>query len=368
MICCNAMYRTQYPPLLAGQHDLFRSSLPESYSMMFFDEELLDTTPQQYMNFPQTFSPRRQDDDLIQYYGQKVVELQYLLVDTAMQRTLFITTNSDNDLRNAVCLLSRVHQLSNNKLSDLSNEVGRRFSTIDHILKKTTHTANHAMAALHTVSTFLFFGGDGEWWRWLNVAHTFCTYQLSLYRSPAEMLLSCDEQLRFILKTTMWFDVIASVTRCEPPLFMEQFSSLFSPDTAFTANPLAPLDPRLSMLDVMGCENRVVWAMSEVSELAYWKVSCQRMGRPSTPQLYERGRKIEKHLLPRMGPEEVYDNNLKLQRQYTSEIFRSSTRVYLHSILSGGYPECPEIKEGVRETILHLQRVPHTVPQMQMHG
>jgi hypothetical protein len=39
-------------------------------------------------------------------------------------------------------------------------------------------------------------------------------------------------------------------------------------------------------------------------------------------------------------------------------VFRASARVYLHSALSGDYPSCNEITEGVADTIYWLKQVP----------
>ena len=50
--------------------------------------------------------------------------------------------------------------------------------------------------------------------------------------------------------------------------------------------------------------------------------------------------------------------NLAEKRRLTADIFRATARVYLHSVISGEHPGCPEIRNSVRETIECLQRVP----------
>ena len=50
--------------------------------------------------------------------------------------------------------------------------------------------------------------------------------------------------------------------------------------------------------------------------------------------------------------------DLAAKRRLTADIFRATARVYLHSVISGEHPGCPEIREGVRETIEILKRVP----------
>jgi hypothetical protein len=43
-----------------------------------------------------------------------------------------------------------------------------------------------------------------------------------------------------------------------------------------------------------------------------------------------------------------------------ADVFHASGRVYLNMVLSKSFPECPEIKEGVEETIAHLKRIQMT--------
>ena len=42
----------------------------------------------------------------------------------------------------------------------------------------------------------------------------------------------------------------------------------------------------------------------------------------------------------------------------TNNIFRASAKVYLHTVLSGDFPACPEIQSAVTETIRALHDVP----------
>ena len=51
-------------------------------------------------------------------------------------------------------------------------------------------------------------------------------------------------------------------------------------------------------------------------------------------------------------------SEVELRRRLTNDIFRASARVYLHTVLSGDYPSCPEIVDAVTEVIECLKRVP----------
>jgi len=52
------------------------------------------------------------------------------------------------------------------------------------------------------------------------------------------------------------------------------------------------------------------------------------------------------------------------RRRLTNEIFRASARVYLHTVLSGENPSCPEIMHGVADTIHALRQVPTESPRV----
>lgn len=214
------------------------------------------------------------------------------------------------------------------------------------------------MAGLHVVSSFLFSGGTGRWQDYLLVAVHFSKGVLARYYDPMIALTSCTEPERFIIKTSMWFDVLASISHSQQPYFMQEYRQLFGLSSAYIEGPVSVLEPskELSMMSVMGCENHVVWAMAEISCLAVWKQEAQHRGCLSIPELVQRGKDIERYLVSGKPVDpSTLDSN---PQQFTAEIFRSSTRVYLHSVISGDYPHCPEIKDGVQETINILQMVP----------
>lgn len=169
--------------------------------------------------------------------------------------------------------------------------------------------------------------------------------------------MQCSEATRFIIKTSMWFDVLASATRVEIPNFLEVFRNLFDPNSAYIDDSPSSGPEQLSMLPIMGCENHIVWALAEISNLACWKELQKERGALSMPELVKRGTKIEKHLMPPVTTPVFYDQ-LEQTRFLTSQVFRASARVYLHSVLSGDYPSCKEIAEGVADTIYWLKRVP----------
>lgn len=52
--------------------------------------------------------------------------------------------------------------------------------------------------------------------------------------------------------------------------------------------------------------------------------------------------------------------DLEARRRLAADVFRSSARVYLHSVLSGCKPNVQEISFGVTETVNFLKRVPNS--------
>jgi len=214
---------------------------------------------------------------------------------------------------------------------------------------------------LHIISWVLFRGGRGHWQECLSIATKFSERVLwqPSYAGPQDALLRCSPPTRFIVKTSMWFDVLASATRVETPRFLEVFRDLFDPNKAhITGASLDNVPDELSMLPIMGCENHIVWALAEISNLACWKEYQINSGALSTVELLRRGQLIEHFIKEPRAPHLYPADKLQQARILTSEVFRASARVYLHSVISGDHPYCKEIKEAVAETIECLRRVP----------
>jgi hypothetical protein len=217
------------------------------------------------------------------------------------------------------------------------------------------------MAGLHVVSWVLSSGGRGQWQEFLHIA---CRYADGVlwhpeYRGPQDALMRCSPATRFIIKMSIWFDVLASATRVEVPNFLLVCRILFDPNSAHidSSSPSSSIPEELSMLPIIGCENHIVWALAEISNLACWKDLQISKGTLSMPELVKRGAEVEKYILPPTSPP-MCSNKLEQTRILTSQIFRASTRVYLHSVMSGDYSSCKEIADGVTDTINWLKQVP----------
>jgi hypothetical protein len=434
----------------------FTSTLPPSYQQQYaYEEEDYDRSEQQlhsggYIENSLNHSvvpymPSHQSG-LVKHYLDHVLQRQYLLADSSIAAFIIRTVQQSQAVRDAVCLLASLHQeslrrginsssssssssaaaaaaaaaQSSNALAlalheeSSSSDSSKAYKRICESLYSSTqgsYTEGEAMAGLFVVSAFLFRGGRGAWQHFLAVATEWVWNVLSTGADPAETILRCSDSQQFVIKTTFWFDILASTTRLEPPRFLMFYRQLWSSsergahiestgggggggggnNPTTTNHPGAGGGPGattasghrlpspLSMISVMGCENKTALAIAETSNLAYWKAAHERQGRLSVPDLVDRGRKIEKDCLLRvpppptpasassssMQPGGVYypagggiPDELSEKRRLTADIFRSTARVYLHSVISGEHPGCPEIRDGVRETIECLQRVP----------
>ncbi|KAF9807764.1 hypothetical protein IEO21_08060 [Rhodonia placenta] len=309
--------------------------------------------------------------ELVHHYFNNVLPIQYLLADASINNFMYRLIQTSPSARDAACVLSALHMHSIRYPSRAySNDMAIVYRRIENALtaKRTYPNEGDAMAGLHIVSTFLFSGGRGPWGFYLDIASQYVDTMLNnpRYYGPEDVLKKCSESTRFIIKTTMWFDVLASVTTLQVPRFLETYRLLFGRTGAYIEDPLATA-PEISMLPVMGCENQIVLAIAEISNLAHWKESQRRRGCLSVPQLVERGLAIEDKYLARAGPGAHArldpalaggDPEVAQRRRLTNDIFRASARVYLHTVLSGDFPSCPEIVAGVAETVESLRRVP----------
>ncbi|KAI0255154.1 fungal-specific transcription factor domain-containing protein [Lactifluus subvellereus] len=319
---------------------------------------------------------------LVRHYLDHVLRRQYLLADTSIAEFIVRTVQQNRAVRDAVCLLASLHQesLGQDELvlyGEASSDYLKTYKRICADLRTSAaggYTEYEAMTGLFVVSAFLFRGGRGAWQEFLSVSADWVWNVLHRGGDPAEIILHCSDAQQFIIKTTFWFDILASTTRLQPPRFLNFYRELWSPrrgayiDGA-AAGPSVP--SAFSMMSVMGCANETALAIAEISALACWKESRAQQGVLSVPELVDRGRTIETELLLHASatqaqpppPGGVYypaggADDLAAKRRLTADIFRATARVYLHSVLSGEYPGCPEIRDGVRETIECLRRVP----------
>lgn len=349
--------------------------------------------------------------ELVRHYMLNVMRIQYMQADQSIGPFIYEMIERSASARDAVCLLSSLHRhcvrdnyavpvsaTSTALISPATDTDIFYYRLKSSLLRKNaSYNEGEAMAGLHVVSSFLFSGGRGDWDAYLNVAIKYVqsVFEDQRYFGPADALQNCPETTRFIIKTTsawfstlvrfviliehhlflrtVWFDVLASVTQMRVPKFLEVYRTVFGPKQGAFID--ATPSRELSMIPIMGCENHIVLAIAETSELSHWKEMQSRSGRPSMMKLVQRGMEIEQKYLQRSStglfPQDPYlmpptsntyadqeAREVYQRRKLTNDVFRASAKVYLHTVLSGDYPSSPEISEAVTETIECLKRVP----------
>jgi hypothetical protein len=292
------MYILNIPPLLAGNNIVATRHGPQSYSTYSsfsttYHQHYDDSMPYETNAIaPQSSIFYDPPDPLLVHYTTHVIPIEYLLADKRTIDVLIQAMGAFGTAGEAARLLSIVHQYRSsstfhNRRALESPDVASRYQSLKSIFYKSILQEDDAFAALQVVSVFLFDGGMGGWCEWLRVACNYCAGVLRRpqYGSAARALLSVNETTRFIIQTSMWFDVLASVTLGEEPHFLHEFRELYDPNNAHIDD-----DPGLSMVSIMGCENLTVWALAEISTLAKWKADQLAQGRLSVPKLVEKGK------------------------------------------------------------------------------
>lgn len=291
----------------------------------------------------------------VQAYVNNVINIQYLLGDqNVLPNMIWEAVNQHDVARQAVTLLARVYygrqqQPQQIALTDHTNKT--LLAQLQSELRKDKFDADDAMAALHVVSIFLFDGGKGAWNEFLALASRYVGNILRLprYRGSRDALLHCNAKDAFIIKTVLWFDVLASVTLQRPPTTLSVIDEMFNP---LRSGIEETLNPQYSMISPMGCENKVVWALAKTSALSCWKRDQIRRGALSVPELYRKAMEIDSHL--ERDPNQPYPLNSlddrETSRTFAAEIFRTSTRLFLRTIVNGDYPHVKDVRQGVEDT------------------
>ncbi|KAJ7605510.1 hypothetical protein DFH06DRAFT_1487185 [Mycena polygramma] len=313
-----------------------------------------DDIPLYSIYFP--MKPGGQMDELVTHYLRDVIHLQYALFDTnQIQDILCPSVTSPGSARDAAQLLAAIHKKHSTYRSCMfvalrDEDIGSRYNELMQVLHKPYRNEDDALAAISMIWSVLFDGGRGPWQDWLAVLYEYTDH---VFRNcdPRDTLQNCDETTRFIIKTTIWFDVLAAVTTQKTPRFLTYIRQLYSPEVHDLT---LPPSPELSMLSVVGCENHIVWALAEASALAVWKRQQQRRGYLSVPELVARADRLDKMYLNAMAPK-LHGTDTDLARELSSNIFRAVTRVYVRSTVSGDFPHVPEINEAIEETIAYVR-------------
>ncbi|KAJ3778137.1 fungal-specific transcription factor domain-containing protein [Lentinula raphanica] len=354
-----------------------RPSVPPTYASRFGESYTytaqysdLDDPPAQDYSFT-TLSTSGALDELASHYMNTVAALQYQLADKDfLPRILQDALAQEGFARSAARILASVHvqrsrvpkmpALGDIQTHEQYNELVKLFN-----FAKGQFDDDDALAALNNISTFLFAGGNGDWERWLYVASRY-SYDIlndrTRFIDHRDAMLNSSDKERFIIKTTFWFDVLASVTTMQKTQLYGVIDELYNPSKQSGIHAVSEEDP-LSMMSIMGCENRIVWAFSEISKLDEWKRKHEKGGSLSIVELSRRADDIEQYLAP-PNPKLVARTEEDVPRVLASEVFRTSAIVYLRTIVSGDHPLVQEISSAVANAVAALEQVARAEPKV----
>jgi hypothetical protein len=161
--------------------------------------------------------------------------------------------------------------------------------------------------------------------------------------------IACD----FLVGTFIWFDILSCASTNSLPHLPSSYTYLES--------------HKIQLHKIMGCENRVMALIAQISELSTWKTSQLNAGRLSIKELSSRGTEIERQLynclddinkriatLRPCGETSSYQN-LGVSHSHTNliktRIFAFSALTYLHCTISSPHPSLNEIISSVTNSI-----------------
>lgn len=309
-------------------------------------------------------------DQIAQDYGKNVIQIQYPFADDSVRIMIYETAMSHGVLRDTASLLVSVHQQRSMKpglIAFQSEETQSRIKHLQSLLESHNPctSPDDAMAALNVISSYLFDGRSGPWERWLHIPYQYIDYLFLKHGGPSEALMQCSVKDVFIIKTSIWFDVMASVTTRKSPHFLFAIRTIFNLRQTEMFNNYS--NGTFSMMSLLGCHDEVIWALAEISHLSHWKQAQLAEHCLSIPSLIKRATLIDEVLASSRA--EIYaSEDIHGCRVLASEIFRSSARLYLETVLSGNYPLVPEIRECVQSTIECMQRLDSPPSNAQLNG
>ncbi|KAL0579044.1 hypothetical protein V5O48_002937 [Marasmius crinis-equi] len=299
------------------------------------------------------------NDEWIQrYVAHKLMDKQYQLADDPINKIILESIQSGTARASASFLATVYFQRKQfagkyRALGDMS--IQEKYAQLEGVLQKGQHDNNDALGALNVISAFLFDGGFGEWQGWLELAvkQSMHILKTGRYMNLKDALINCTGVEQFIVKTTIWFDVLASVTTMRLPSLDEPIQELFNPSQASVHEVTSSGATSLSMMTVMGCEGRIIWAIAQISRLANMKQAYADRGALDTQMLVRRMAEIDTHLEP---PDDSLFAGEEVHRVYTSEVFRNATRLYLYTVVHGDFPNVFPIRKAVEDTFAALKR------------
>lgn len=236
-------------------------------------------------------------------------------------------------------------------------------------------------------------GGKKHWQMHLRAANAFIPALVQAQITPIEEgiqytqdhpdTVTSNSMIRlatgFLLGFLVYIDIISCAsTRSSPILSLD--------------HELILTRGKIDLHTLIGCDNWAMVFIFEISRLDKWQEEENKARKLSLLELTNRGREIEGRLKRRLAdgdnilscsgmrgdvddsyvsrastttprtttssPTALPDHTCRPGRRSTTWILALSAMTYLHVVISGAYPEIPEIKDSVSKTIDALQNLP----------
>lgn len=186
---------------------------------------------------------------------------------------------------------------------------------------------------------------------------------ISSHDSEGSLIFNEDEILmKFLMAVFTWIDITGAVSLGSSPFLAQHHERL-----------LGGPNPPLRLDKIGGIQNWALISIGKTASLDDWKRTSQSNGTLSIIELAKRATRLEielkeafdkfmtnrKHPIVQDRPALPYLTPLSEHSDYVTEFYGRAALTYLHVVVSGPYPELPEIRENVCSTMELLRRLPN---------
>ncbi|KAF8638347.1 hypothetical protein AX17_002366 [Amanita inopinata Kibby_2008] len=319
-------------------------------------------------------------DDHVWYYFAHVSKVQPMFAgsDLADMTCSLITQDPKGAVTNAVCALSSLHSAQLRISQGLELPESNRGHTKATYFRDEayfqinssrqlhgSYTDSDAIAALHLISFSQLSGGQSPW---LDAFSVLSDWIIQTTLPSAEDPRIVYDNMRaieqFIVKSTLWLDAFASLTKTHPPKFLGLMKRLLRKERSPWLSESKDI-PRNSHMETFSrLPNEILLAIAETSALSHWKITEKNKGSLSYRELIRRSDIVEQLLGERptatsgkvegKQPTRVVQSAIDVgdeAQQLMIDVFREGVLLYLHTVLSDCNPGVPEIMKSVEAIV-----------------
>ncbi|KAF2443239.1 hypothetical protein P171DRAFT_496605 [Karstenula rhodostoma CBS 690.94] len=322
------------------------------------------------------------DDDLLMHYFDRVFYLCcpfYPSTSSHGRGWLFSILMRKSSVYHAALALSEYHQATSSQqtsfqlmqgrgkhynlaLQELQACIGNLCSGYENLCLE--HNIEVLAAILHLLFYEMMNGGKRNWQMHLRASNAFipALVQAQMASSQAGLQYANGLQdtmssktvprpaISFILGFLVYIDIISCIsTRSRPILTLD--------------HKLILTTGGIELPILIGCDNWAMVFMFEILCLDKWQEEENKARKMSLMELTNRGREIEGRLKARLAD---YRDGLSSYSRMRGDVdnirvtrvLALSAMTYLHVVISGAYPEIPEIRDSVSKTIDALKSLP----------